>query len=153
MAGNTPKNIDTSPKPSDLELQILALLWRHGPMTVRQVLESLPDQRKRAYTSVLSIIQIMEKKGFLTHTQSGNTHIYSPTLTRAKVLGQHMRRLVTQIFNKSAPQAIQQLLDDTPVTRGELEEIRKILDNCEAQLNQKPSQTAKPSKSPRKRQA
>ncbi len=125
-------------RPSDLELQILSLLWRHGPMTVRQVLESLPDKRKRAYTSVLSIIQIMEKKGFLTHTQNGNTHVYSPTLTRAKVLGEHMRRLVSHVFNQSAPQAIQQLLDQTPVTSDELQQIRKILDEREAQLQKKP---------------
>ncbi|MCA9092782.1 MAG: BlaI/MecI/CopY family transcriptional regulator, partial [Planctomycetaceae bacterium] len=52
-------------KPSDLELQILHVLWQAGPSTVRDVLEKLPDQKKRAYTSVLSVMQVMQKKGFL----------------------------------------------------------------------------------------
>ena len=56
-------------KPSDLELQILSFLWEKGPSTAREVLEAIPDGKKRAYTSILSVMQVMEKKGFLGFRQ------------------------------------------------------------------------------------
>ena len=49
-------------RPSDLELQVLAVLWRRGPSTAREVMEALPDGKHRAYTTVLSVMQVMEKK-------------------------------------------------------------------------------------------
>ncbi len=126
-------------RPSELELQILSLLWRSGPMTVRQVMENLPDKRKRAYTSVLSVIQVMEKKGFLTHTGEGNTHIYKPVLSRTKTLGQHMQRLVTQVFGGSPAQAIQQLLDESDVSPDEIDQIKKLLDEHKSKPAKKTS--------------
>ena len=54
-----------SVKPSDLEMQVLSVLWERGPSTAREVLEAMPDGKKRAYTSVLSVMQVMEKKGLL----------------------------------------------------------------------------------------
>jgi BlaI family transcriptional regulator, penicillinase repressor len=124
-------------RPSELELQVLSLLWRGGPKTVRQVMENLPDGRKRAYTSVLSVMQVMEKKGFLTHTGEGNTHIYSPVLSRGKVLGEHMKRLVVQVFGGSRAEAVQQLLDESEVTGEEIEEIKKLLEDRRAKRGER----------------
>ncbi len=56
----------TKPKPSDVELQILGVLWEAGPLAVRDVLERMPDGKSRAYTSILSCLQVMEKKGLLS---------------------------------------------------------------------------------------
>jgi BlaI family transcriptional regulator, penicillinase repressor len=125
-------------RPSDLELQILSLLWRTGPLTVRQVMDTLPDKRKRAYTSVLSVMQVMEKKGFLTHTTEGNTHIYKPALSRAKTLGGHMRRLVTQVFGSPA-QAVEHLLDESQVTPDDIDQIRRLLDQHNSKSSKKSS--------------
>ena len=52
-------------QPAEFELQVLGVLWEHGPSTVREVLERLPDGKPRAYTSVLSVMQVMQKKGLL----------------------------------------------------------------------------------------
>lgn len=114
-------------KPSDLELQILSLLWQQGPMTVRQVLDTLPDKRSRAYTTVLSVMQVMEKKGFLSRTQEGTAHLYSPKLSRTKVLGEHMRKIVSHVFAGSRAAAIQQLLSDSPLSENELTEIESLI--------------------------
>ena len=63
-------------KPSDLELQVLSVLWDHGPRTVREILERIPDGKERAYTTVLTILQGMSRKGLVTHTQEGAAHVY-----------------------------------------------------------------------------
>ena len=62
-----------NPQPSNLEMQILSVLWENGPCTVRDILDKIPDGKKRAYTTVLTMMQIMEKKKLVTHKSVGNT--------------------------------------------------------------------------------
>ena len=73
-------------EPSRLELQVLSVLWERGRATVREVQEALPDGKTRAYTTVLTVLQVMEKKGLLTHISQGNTHVYQPTTTQRQTL-------------------------------------------------------------------
>ncbi len=115
-------------QPSDLELQILGVLWRGGPMNVRQVLAAMPDGKRRAYTSILSVMQVMEKKGFLTHHTLGNTHVYRPTVARQHVLGGVLRRLVQNVFGGSSLAAVQHLIQDEGLSQEELHEIQRLLD-------------------------
>lgn len=116
------------PQPSDLELQVLSVLWREGPATVRRVMAALPDKKPRAYTSVLSAMQVMEKKGLLDHERQGNTHIYRPMVTRRQVLGPLMRQLVRNVFGGRPSEAMAHLLSEQEVTAEELDEIRRLLD-------------------------
>ena len=83
-------------KPSDLEMQILSVLWERGPSTAREVLEAMPDGKKRAYTTILSAMQVMEKKGLLGHTSRGVAHVYRPAVTKRKVI---------QPFARSSPRS------------------------------------------------
>lgn len=115
-------------KPSELELQILGLLWRTGPMTAREVLNSTPDGKKRAYTSILSVMQVMEKKGLLSRSREGLTDRWRPTVKQSKILGPFMKNLVLNIFGGKATSAMQCLLEESDVDRGQIEEIRKLLD-------------------------
>lgn len=114
-------------EPSDLELQVLALLWAKGPLTARQVLEQLPDGKRRAYTSVLSVLQVMEKKGLLTHRVLGPAHVYRPKVAQAQVLGRVLGRLVSHVFGGDRAAAVQSLLQHTPVSAAELQQIRRVV--------------------------
>jgi predicted transcriptional regulator len=119
-----------SAKPSELELQVLSVLWRSGPSTARQVLEALPDGKARAYTTALTVMQVMEKKGLLTHTRdesSGMAHVYRPAVTKRQVLRPMLRALVERVFGGSTSAAVQQLLDETDVTAEDFAEIREML--------------------------
>lgn len=124
----------TTPSPSDLELQILAVLWERGPSTVRQVNEALPDDKQRAYTSVLSVMQVMQKKGLLkvAAERQGLANVYQPAVTRRKVLGPVMRGMVRKVFGGSASAAVQHLLNENKVSADELAEIRDMLDTLES---------------------
>jgi BlaI family transcriptional regulator, penicillinase repressor len=114
-------------KPSDLELQVLSVLWDRGPSTARQLLEAMPDGKARAYTTVLTVMQVMEKKGLLTHTRDGVAHVYKPAVSKRQVLRPLLRGLVQRIFGGSTSAAVQQLLAETDVTEADVAHIRELL--------------------------
>jgi BlaI family penicillinase repressor len=114
-------------RPSELELQVLGILWEQGQATTRQVLESMPDGKPRAYTTVLSVMQVMEKKGLLKRQSEGVAHIWKPTKTRRQVMRPMMKTLVRNVFGGSASAALQQLLGDASIDEHELAQIRDVL--------------------------
>lgn len=118
----------TTEKPSELELQVLSLLWQRGRMTAREVLEALPDRKPRAYTTVLSVMQVMEKKGLLKRDSQAVTHVWRPAVTRRQVLGPMLRTLLRNVFGGSPSAVLQQLLNAETVDTAELDEIRRVLD-------------------------
>lgn len=119
-------------EPAEFELQILGTLWEHGPGTVRQVMERLSDRKERAYTSVLSVMQVMQKKGLLqvADERDGLAHIFKPLVSREQIAVPLLRGLVTKIFGGSTKTAMQHLLAET-VDRDEINELRKLLDEME----------------------
>ncbi len=114
-------------EPSRLEMQVLSVLWQRGASTVREVMEVMPDGKARAYTTILSVIQVMEKKGLVSHVAEGNAHVYQARISRQKVTGPWLRGLVRQVFGGSAAAALQHLLAEERVSREELDEIKEII--------------------------
>ncbi len=114
--------------PSQFELQVLAILWQQGPASVHDVRAALPDGKRRAYTTVLTVMQNMEKKGLVDHTQQGQAHIYRAVVKRHQVLRPMMKSLLSNVFGGSPAQALQFLLDGAAVDDAELAEIRQVLD-------------------------
>jgi predicted transcriptional regulator len=114
-------------EPSRLEMQVLSVLWARGASTVREVMEVMPDGKTRAYTTILSVIQVMEKKGLVSHVAEGNVHIYQARVSRQEVTGPWLRGLVRQVFGGSAATALQHLLAEERVSRQELDEIKEII--------------------------
>ncbi|MDQ8207861.1 BlaI/MecI/CopY family transcriptional regulator [Coraliomargarita sp. SDUM461003] len=123
-----------SKKPSDFELQILGVLWESAPQTVREVRASLTDEKERAYTSVLSVMQVMEKKGYLRREKasSGNADLWSPAVDRAAVTSPLIRGWVQQLFGGRPSAVMQQLLDGDSVDASEVAEIRRLLKEYES---------------------
>lgn len=117
-------------KPSDLEMQILSVLWEKGDSTVRQVLESMPDGKKRAYTSILSVMQVMEKKGLLKHTTRGTAHVYSPAVNKKKIIRPFMHKILNEVFGGKPSVMMQALLKETAISNSEMEQIQKLLKNA-----------------------
>jgi predicted transcriptional regulator len=115
------------PRPSELELQILSVLWRRGPLPIRAIREALPDGKSRAYTTVLTLVQILEKKGFVGHTVQGQAHVFHPLVARHQVLRPLMRELLRNVFGGRPAEAVQCLLDSTQLDEEELSEIRQAI--------------------------
>ena len=114
-------------EPSKLEMQVLGVLWERGPSTVREVLDSMDDGKTRAYTTILSVMQVMEKKGLVSHTADGNVNIYKARVSRDKAGGPAFEKLVNQIFGGSPASVLQHLLSGKKVDREELEQIKRLI--------------------------
>ena len=114
-------------KPSDLEMQILSVLWDRGASTAREMLEAMPDGKKRAYTSILSVMQVMEKKGLLKHRNRGVAHVYSPAVSKRKIIQPFMRKILNEVFAGRPSAMMQALLTETTVSDRELAKIHKLL--------------------------
>jgi BlaI family penicillinase repressor len=115
------------PRPSEVELQILSVLWDRGPLPIRAIRAALPDGKSRAYTTVLTLVQILEKKGFVGHTVEGHAHVYHPLVARRQVLRPLMRELLRNVFGGRPAEAVQCLLDSTQLDEEELAEIRQAI--------------------------
>ena len=120
-----------TPKPSDLEMQILSVLWDRGASTAREVLKAMPDGKKRAYTSILSVMQVMEKKGLLKHTNRGVAHVYSPAVSKKKIIRPFMRKVLNEVFGGRPSAMMQALLTETAVSDAEMARIQKLLEKAD----------------------
>ena len=127
-------------RPSELEMQVLGVLWDHGPATVRQILEALPDGKERAYTTVLAVMQGMQRKGLVTHTRDGQAHVYHPAVERQQVVPTVMQRMLQNLFGGDPSRAVQALLDSTEVSPDELKRIRRVINDAARQSRQQEDQ-------------
>ena len=117
--------------PTELELEILKVMWERGPMRVREVREALAPTRGLAYTSVMTMMGIMTKKGFLKRTKDGNSFIYRAVAQREGTSRGMMRDLVDRVFEGSTASAVLQLLETSDLDADERAEIRKLIEKKE----------------------
>jgi BlaI family penicillinase repressor len=117
--------------PTEGELEILKILWELGPSTGREVLDALAKQRKRAYTSVMSVLNIMADKGQVIRKPQGRAFIYSVRRPREKTLGTMVSSLLGRAFEGSAASLVSQLLDQSKPSPEELDQIRKVIEEYE----------------------
>ena len=115
----------TQPTPGELE--VLQVLWDRGPCTVRQVMGVLNRTRRRAYTSVMSLMSIMAEKGLLTREQTGRAFVYKTKATRKTTLSRMLADLLGRAFDGSTSAMVAHLLEQTDPTGDELDEIRKAI--------------------------
>lgn len=120
-------------QPTDSELEILQILWNHGPSTVKTVNTLLNEQRAVGYTTTLKIMQIMVTKTLLTRERHGRRHIYSAAIQASKTRGQLVDHLLETAFGGSARSLVLQLLDSDSISESEISEIKALIDRKENQ--------------------
>ena len=113
--------------PTPAELEVLQVLWDRGPSTVRDVMGTLNQARPRAYTSVMSLMNVMADKGLCRRKPKGRAFLYVPCSQREKTLGGMIRDLVSRAFSGSASALVCHLLQETNLSDEELHEIRKTI--------------------------
>lgn len=119
------------PRPTDAELEILSVLWRLGPSTVREVHEVLSRERATQYTTTLKMMQIMAEKGLLGRDESARSHVYSACQPRERTQSQLAGHLLERAFGGSARSLLMGALSAKKASREELAELRKLLDEYE----------------------
>src|SRR4030095_15900158 len=91
----------THPRPTDAEIEILNILWKTGPATVRRVHEKISETKQSQYTSTLKLMQIMVTKGQLHRDESERSHVYIPAVPRESSQQQMARDLMERAFSGS----------------------------------------------------
>jgi BlaI family penicillinase repressor len=120
-------------QPTAGELEVLKVLWELGPSTVRDVMEVLNKRRPRAYTSVMSLLNVMAEKELLVREPRGRAFVYKPRNDRRRTLRRMVGDLLGRAFEGSTSQLVAHLLDQSKPTTAELEEIRRAIEEYQQQ--------------------
>jgi BlaI family penicillinase repressor len=118
-----PRNINPTPA----ELEVLQIIWQHEPCTVREVMNLLGSIRPRAYTSVMSLMNVMAEKGMLAQKPKGRAFVYTAKVSRDKTQSGLLGDLLDRAFDGSAKSLVAHLLEQTAPDSDELSEINNAI--------------------------
>lgn len=118
-------------RPTDAELEILQVLWDHGPCSVRFVNDELSQKKEVGYTTTLKLMQIMVDKGIADRDTSSRRHLYEAAIPRDEAQNRLLKKLADLAFGGSAVRLAMQALGDEQASRSEIDQLRHLLDQLE----------------------
>src|SRR5688572_24038795 len=122
------------PQPTDRELEALKVLWEHGEATVRAICDEM-NQRgaELAYTTVLSLLQVMEQKGLVTHRRDGKAYVYAAAIERASTFRQMAGGFLDRVFDGAVDEYLVHALQSRKLSARELEELEVMIATAKRQ--------------------
>jgi BlaI family transcriptional regulator, penicillinase repressor len=108
------------------ELEIMKVVWQREHATVRDVYEALLEKRKVAYTTVMTMMKILEQKKYLKKSQADRAYVYRAAQPQRQVIGAMVRDFVNRVFNGSAEPLLVHLVEEHDLSREDLEEIARL---------------------------
>ena len=114
--------------PTEAELEILNVLWRRGPSTVREVHETLQADRRTTLTTTLKLLQIMTEKGLTIRDDDARPHVYRAAAPEEKTQAGLLEDLATRAFDGSVAKLLVRAVEDADLTGDELRDLRKLID-------------------------
>lgn len=121
----------TSKTLTEVEHRLMDVLWERGPSTVGEVAEALPKKYALAYTSVLTMLRILEQKGYLRHTKEGRAFTYHPIVDRRSARRTAVKQLVNRFFNNSPELLVLNILETEELDVQELKKLKKVIEESE----------------------
>ncbi len=112
---------------TDVELEIMRVLWENGPSSSDDIRQSLPGEEKRKDSTVRTLLGIMEKKGYVEHVTVGRTYHYRALVKRDTARKRSVQRLLERVFDGSPKMLLQSLLDTGELDSGTVSEIQDML--------------------------
>ena|SRR5215510_10845789 len=116
-----------SPTMTEVELELMEVLWEKGEATVSEVVEALPEQRL-AYSSVLTMMRILEQKGYVVHEKEGRAFVYRPLINRQQAQQSVIGYLLKRFFNNSPELLVVNLLEHEDVGPDEIKRLRQMIE-------------------------
>ncbi|HEY3393767.1 MAG TPA: BlaI/MecI/CopY family transcriptional regulator [Lacipirellulaceae bacterium] len=133
-----------SKHPTDVELQILRVLWENGPSPLGDVCEALRRQRDVATTTVATMLRVMLDKGLVQRKPADRGHLWSAAVTQTAAARSMVGKLVDGIFNGSASRLVAHLVEAGDLTADELNELRQLIDSGSNKVTRKGLRRAQP---------
>ena len=112
---------------TETELELMTILWKLNEASVNDVLNELPKSRHLAYTSVSTILRILEQKKVLVSRKEGRGHIYSPLIKKGQYESTSLQHLVAKVFDGDPSTLVRRLIESKDLDSSELEQIRELL--------------------------
>ncbi len=116
-----------SPTLTEQELEIMKVVWQLERATVRDVYETLRERRKIAYTTVMTMMNILEQKKYLKKSAADRAYVYRPSRPKQQVIKAMVRDFVDRVFNGSAEPLLVHLIEDRRLSQADLEEIARVI--------------------------
>jgi predicted transcriptional regulator len=116
-----------TPTLTEQELEIMKIVWERDRATVRDVYESLLERRKIAYTTVMTMMNILEQKKYLRKSAEDRAYIYRPAKPKKQVIQGMVREFVDRVFNGSAEPLLVHLIEDRKLSNKDLDELRRMI--------------------------
>ena len=113
------------------ELEIMKLVWERESATVRDVYEALLEKRKIAYTTVMTMMKILETKGYLKKTRQERAFLYRPTRPKNQVIGGMLGEFIDRVFNGAAEPLVVHLVKEKKLKGKDLEKIVRMVEESE----------------------
>jgi predicted transcriptional regulator len=113
------------------ELPLMQVLWRQGSATVGELAESLAKDKAVAYNTVLTLMRILERKGYVRHTKDGRAFVYHPVVDSGEASRTAVRQLLSRFFNGSPELLVLNLLRDEALDGSELDRLRRLIEERE----------------------
>jgi len=114
---------------TDVELELMTILWKLGGGSVSEVIDQLPKDRDLAYTSVSTILRILEQKGVLTAQKEGRGHTYIPAIQKTDYEAKAVKDVVERVFDGTPLALVKQLLNNVKINEQELKELKDLINN------------------------
>jgi BlaI family penicillinase repressor len=111
------------------ELQIMKVVWERGSATVKEVCEVMSRNKPTAYTTILTLMGILEDKGALSHVRAGRAYVYKPLLSRHQATRNQVRDVVARFFDGQPEKLIANLLDNETMAPEQLVGVKSLLDS------------------------
>ncbi len=113
---------------TEVELEIMTVLWHLGEGTVARILESLPPERPLAYTSVSTMVRILEQKGFVRSRREGRGHTYAPLVPKQDYESVALRHVIGRVFEGAPLNLVRRLVEEEDLSPAEVAELKALLE-------------------------
>jgi BlaI family transcriptional regulator, penicillinase repressor len=123
------KASESVPRPTESELELLRILWENQPATVRDIYDTLNQERPSGYTTVLKLLQIMTAKGLVVRDEANRAHVYRAAISQDAMQSKILKDLSVRLFSGSAAQLALHALAMEPASQNELDEIRALIES------------------------
>jgi len=114
-------------RPGKLEPETMKVVWRCGRATVHEVAQALPRAHRRAYSTALTKMRKLERKGYLEHEERGRAYVYRPIISHREVRRRLLADPVERVFDGSVSAAVRRLMGHKKSSRGEVAELRRLV--------------------------